>query len=99
VLLTVLCAESEADRFSGLILRETTAFGVRRRVAERRKLRREIRKAKTRYGVVELKVGLLGGEVVQAAPEYESCRKLAAKAGVPVRRVFEAAAQALKVRA
>ena len=38
VLLTVLCAEAEADRFSEMMLRETSAFGVRRYAAERRKL-------------------------------------------------------------
>ncbi len=41
VLLTVLCAEADADKFSELMLRETTAFGVRKTIAERRKLRRE----------------------------------------------------------
>ena len=30
VLLTVLCAEAGADKFSEMILRETSAFGVRR---------------------------------------------------------------------
>jgi uncharacterized protein (TIGR00299 family) protein len=98
VLLTLLCVESEADRFSELILRETTAFGVRRRLAERRKLKREIRKVKTEFGAVDVKVGLLGGQVVQAAPEYESCRKLALKANAPVKLVFAAATQAMKAR-
>ena len=36
VLLTVLCAEAEADRFSELMLRETSTFGIRRYTAERR---------------------------------------------------------------
>ena len=40
VLLSVLCAEPDADRFCELLLRETSAFGVRRTIAERRKLRR-----------------------------------------------------------
>ncbi len=47
VLLTVLCAETDADKFSELILRETTAFGVRKTIAERRKLRREFADVKT----------------------------------------------------
>jgi len=98
VLLTLLCVESEADRFSELVLRETTAFGVRRRLSERRKLKREIRKVKTKFGVVEVKVGMFGGKVVQVAPEYESCRKLAVKSGVPVRLVHVAAVQSLKIR-
>jgi len=96
VLLTVLCAESDADRFSEMILRETTAFGVRRRLSERRKLKRETRRVRTRLGTVDVKVGLLGGKVVQAAPEYESCRRLAAKAGVPVRQAYDLALRTLK---
>src|SRR5438128_920654 len=40
VLLTVLCAEAAADKFSELVLRETTTFGIRRHSAQRRKLRR-----------------------------------------------------------
>jgi uncharacterized protein (TIGR00299 family) protein len=95
VLLTVLCAEADADRFAELILRETTAFGVRRTVAERRKLRREFATVKTRFGPVAVKFGKLDGKVVQAAPEFESCRKLADQKKVPVKRIYEAAVKAL----
>jgi uncharacterized protein (DUF111 family) len=96
VLLTVLCAEAEADQFSALILRETTAFGVRRTVAERRKLRREFTTVKTPWGPVTVKLGRLNGTVVQAAPEYESCRQLAAKKKVAVKDIYAAATRALK---
>ena len=90
VLLTVLCTEIDADKFSELMLRETTAFGVRKTIAERRKLRREFAEVKTAFGKVTVKTGRLGGKVVQAAPEFESAKKLAAKAGVPVKQIFEA---------
>jgi len=79
-----------------LILRETTAFGVRKTIAERRKLRREFAEVKTAFGKVAVKIGRLGGKVVQAAPEFESAKKVAAKAGVPVKRVFEAAIKSAK---
>jgi hypothetical protein len=92
VLLTVLCAEAEADKFAELMLRETTAFGVRKTIAERRKLRREFVETNTEFGKVTVKIGRLGGKMVQAAPEYESAKKVAAKAGVPVKQVFEAVA-------
>jgi len=92
VLLTVLCAEAEADRFAELMLRETTAFGVRKSIAERRKLRREFREVATEFGKVTVKIGRLGGKVLQAAPEFESVKKAAAKAGVPVKKVFETVA-------
>ncbi len=94
ILLTVLCAENDADKFSEMILRETTAFGVRKTIAERRKLRREFAEVKTPFGKVTVKIGRIGGKVVQAAPEFESARKLAIKAKVPVKEIFEAAAAA-----
>lgn len=94
VLLTVLCAEADADKFSELMLRATTAFGVRRTIAERRKLRREFTTVKTKFGPVTVKLGKLNGKVVQAAPEFESCKKLAAQKKVPLRQVYEAASKA-----
>lgn len=95
VLLTVLCAEAEADKFSELLLRETTAFGVRRTIAERRKLKREFVTVKTKFGPVTVKLGKLNGKVVQAAPEFESCKKLAAQKKVPLRQVYEAASKTM----
>src|ERR1035437_2486684 len=90
VLLTVLCAETDADKFSELMLRETTAFGVRKTIAERRKLRREFAEVKTAFGEVTVKIGRLGGKVVQAAPEFEPAKKLAAQKKVPLKQIYEA---------
>src|ERR1017187_7350627 len=87
VLLTLLCAENDADKFSELILRETTAFGVRKTIAERRKLRREFAEVKTAFGKVTVKIGKLGGRVVQAAPEFESAKKLAVQKKVTVKLI------------
>jgi len=94
VLLTVLCAQSDADKFSEMMLRETSAFGVRRHPAERRKLRREFTTVKTPFGEVTVKIGKLDGKIVQAAPEFESCRKVAEAAKVSVKEVYEAALRA-----
>jgi pyridinium-3,5-bisthiocarboxylic acid mononucleotide nickel chelatase len=94
VLLTVLCAEAEADKFSELLVRETSSFGVRRHNAERRKLQREFMAVQTPHGAVTVKVGRLDGKVLQAAPEYESCRKLADEAQVPLKEIYEAAVRA-----
>ena len=96
VLLTVLCAEADADRYSEMILRETTALGVRRHAADRRKLRREVVTVETPLGQVRVKLGRLNGELVQAAPEYESCRDIAAKAAVPLKAVYAAAQKSLE---
>src|ERR1017187_7950931 len=94
VLLTVLCAEADADKFSEMLMRETSAFGVRRYTAERRKLRREFVTVDTTRGSVTVKVGRLDGKVLQAAPEFESCKKAADQAKVPLKEVYEAALRA-----
>ena len=97
VLLSVLCAETEADRFGELILRETTAFGVRRQLMERRKLKREFTTVSTAFGDVQVKLGSLDGQVLQAAPEFESCRRAAEARGVTVKNVYEAALRAVRL--
>lgn len=91
VLLTVLCASAEQDRFTELLLRETTAFGVRRTSCERRKLKREIVSVNTTFGSVEVKVGRLDGRKVQTSPEFESCRRLAEAKDVPIKAIYQAA--------
>jgi uncharacterized protein (TIGR00299 family) protein len=91
LLLTVLCATGDADKFSELILRQTSAFGLRRYQAERRKLRREFNVVRTPYGDVSIKIGKLGDQILQAAPEFESCKKLAEKEKLPLKQVYEAA--------
>jgi hypothetical protein len=94
VLLTVLCAEAEADKFSEMLARDTSTFGIRRYVAERRKLQREFITVQTPYGAVTMKVGRLDRKVLQAAPEFESCCKLAEQAKVPLKEIYEAALRA-----
>ncbi len=91
VLLTVLCAVADVDRFTARILKHTSAFGVRRSVLERRKLKREFVTVKTDFGEIPIKLGTLDGERVQAAPEYDVCKAKAIQAGVPLRTVFDAA--------
>ena len=95
VLLTVLCEAADADRFCEMLLRETSTFGVRRHYAERRKLRREFVDVQTPHGAVTVKLGKLDGKVLQAAPEFESCRKLAAQTNVPVKQIYQEALRAL----
>ncbi|HWQ92871.1 MAG TPA: nickel pincer cofactor biosynthesis protein LarC [Clostridia bacterium] len=94
VLLTVLCSEGAADTLTELMLRETTAFGVRRHSAERRKLQREFVPVRTEFGEVTIKLGKLDGKVVQRAPEFESCKAAAERTGAPLKEVYAAALRA-----
>jgi len=96
VLLTILCNGVDVDRFSEKILRETSAFGVRYRNVDRRKLQREQCTVDTLFGQVQVKLGRLNGKIIQASPEYESCRELASKKGVALKDVYAAAQNALE---
>ncbi len=89
--LTVLCHPDKTGAMSRILFTETSAFGVRIHTARRYKLRREFRDVETPYGTVRIKLGFLGNDFVQAAPEFESCRAAAEAAGVSVRDVFLAA--------
>jgi len=91
VVLRALADESTLTRVEEAFFGETGTLGVRRHRVERSKCERTWVKVKTPYGVVRVKVGTRGGEVISAAPEYEDCKAAAAKAKVPVRKVLDAA--------
>jgi uncharacterized protein (DUF111 family) len=91
VLLTILCATADADQFSQFLLTETSAFGVRRSTAERRKLQRASATVSTPYGEIAIKLGKLNGQVLHATPEFESCKLAAERAHVPIVHVYRAA--------
>ncbi|MFA6170473.1 MAG: nickel pincer cofactor biosynthesis protein LarC [Candidatus Margulisiibacteriota bacterium] len=82
--LTVLCRPEDKDRQLELVYKLTTTLGVRVFLASREVLRRKFIKVKTKYGKVKVKLGLLAGQVITAAPEYEDLKKLAGKHRVPL---------------
>ena len=96
VMLSVLCEESTVAALTDLIFAETSAFGLRVEKVVRLKLTRRFEQVRTEFGEVTVKLGLKGERVVQVAPEFESCRAVAEKAGVPLRAVYAAAIAAWK---
>jgi hypothetical protein len=90
-LLTVLCNPAESAALERLILTETSTLGVRIRQERRTCLERRHIPVATEYGEIRIKVGTLGGETMNAAPEYEDCRAAAAKHGVAIKQVQQAA--------
>jgi uncharacterized protein (TIGR00299 family) protein len=91
-LITVLCQPELADHLTALLFRETTTLGVRRSNVQRQCLEREIVDVETSFGVVRMKVGRLNGRIMNAAPEYEDCRRIAESRGVPLKEVLAEAA-------
>ena len=90
-LVSVLTEPAWVEALSEILFRETSTLGLRVMEVARRCLEREWREVETEYGRVRVKLGLLRGEIVTAAPEYEDCKRLALARGAPVKAVYEAA--------
>jgi uncharacterized protein (TIGR00299 family) protein len=88
-LLSVICANDRTDDIAGIVLSETTSFGVRITTAERRCLNRRWETISTRFGDIRVKIGSVGDQPVKATPEYEDCRCAAETHAVPIREVYE----------
>jgi len=90
-LLTVLCNPADSAALERLILTETSTLGVRIRQERRTCLERRHIPVATEYGEIRIKVGTLGGETMNAAPEYEDCHAAAARHKVAIKQVQQAA--------
>ncbi len=88
VKLTVITRPGQRDELASLVLRETSAIGVRFYPAARLKLAREKEERITSLGAVTVKVIRDGETVVRVTPEYDSCRRIAAERGVPLLEVY-----------
>lgn len=99
IVLSVLCDYEKLPMVLQILLRETTTLGVRVQEVERLCLPREIWEVMTPYGMVKVKVAKLGDEIVNIAPEYEDCRRLALERGVSLKEVMSAAVAAARNKA
>ena len=92
-LLQVLAPGEAVDALSRIVFKETTTIGIRRHAVDRTILERHFVDVATEYGTVKIKVSELDGEIVNFAPEYEDCARIARERNVPLKRI-----QALAVK-
>lgn len=85
-LLRVIATSETREDLVAIIFNETTTLGLRIYEAERRVQARVHETVETPFGPVRVKVGEYG-----ASPEYEDCRELALKTGVPLKEIFAVA--------
>jgi uncharacterized protein (DUF111 family) len=90
VRLTLLCHESQQNRFIDFIFRQTTSLGVRVRSVQRAELDRDSIMVRREGRQFSIKRGLgPAGEVLNEAPEFEDLKKLAREEGGPLKKVFQ----------
>ena len=85
----VLCHHSMKDAIIARLLSETTTAGVRFHEMHRQILEREQISVQTTFGEVKVKrIKTLDGST-RLVPEYDDCRKIALKQGIPIREVYK----------
>lgn len=94
LLVRVLCDAVSVDKLCETLFRETTTLGALYFPVQRRKLARKVIEVETKYGRVHVKLGLLGSEIINIAPEYEDCKKIADEQGVALKEIYRAAMEA-----
>ncbi len=85
----VLCPEARREAVVARLLGETTSIGVRYYGVHRRILSREIRDMETPYGVVQVKCITYPDGRLRMAPEYEACKTIALRDGLPIQTVYD----------
>ena len=96
VLLSVLCPPEKIDTIEQILFRETGTLGIRRYSVSRHKLERRAHTVETPWGPIAGKLGWLPGAPPSFSPEFESCQRVAAEQGLPLRAVYEAAQKAFE---
>jgi uncharacterized protein (TIGR00299 family) protein len=90
-MLSLMVDEPKLDGALGILFSETTTIGVRMHPVERRKLDREEATVATAFGPVGVKIAKLDGRVMNVAPEYRDCLRVAEEKKAPLKDVYQAA--------
>jgi len=96
-LVRVLAPPELARALSGILFAETTTLGVRTYEVARYAMERRIVHVETEFGSVPVKVASDGTGIVNMEPEFDACRALAERHGVPLKQVMAAAQRAAAV--
>ncbi|MFQ5792958.1 MAG: nickel pincer cofactor biosynthesis protein LarC [Acidobacteriota bacterium] len=89
--LTVIAEPFRRQVLAEILFAESTTLGLRWYESERQTLERKLVPVRTRFGRVSVKLGLRDGKVMNIAPEFEECRRIAQARGVSLKAVLQAA--------
>jgi hypothetical protein len=95
---TVLGPLRLRQEMADIFFAESTTLGLRYSEVEREVLERKLVPVATRFGKVTVKLGLRDGQILNAAPEFEDCRRLASRNGVSLKEVQQAALAAWRAK-
>ena len=93
-LVSIVALPADREALAGLLFRETTTIGVRFQEMDRERLEREEVTVETPLGPVRFKLAARNGDLVNAAPEFDDCLRLAERHDLPVKAVQSLATKA-----
>jgi uncharacterized protein (TIGR00299 family) protein len=88
-LLSVIAEPRHRDKMSEIIFAETSTVGLRYYLVSRRILKREMKKVKTRFGEVTVKIVEQPDGSRRAAPEYDDLKRIATARKIPLKLVHD----------
>ena len=92
-LLSVLVPKDKEREATEVILRETPTLGIRTRLVDRYVAGRQMVTIETKMGLINVKVKLLDGKAISAAPEPDEVRRIALESGTPFQEVYQQATE------
>ena len=87
-MLSCLIDESLKLEVADFIMLETTTLGIRVRSVDRIEAERKLEKFASSVGEINVKLKKQNGVLVSISPEYEDCKKIADRLGMPLARVY-----------
>ena len=97
-MLSVLMHPQDLPVLEKIILTETTTLGMRYYDVARHCSERSFIEVKLPQGSVKVKFSQAGGQILNIAPEFEDCRKLAEASKMPLKKIMQMAAAAAEVQ-
>jgi len=89
VKISILCGAEHLSGIEEILWLQTSTFGLRIGRVAKKMLKRDFSKRWTKYGAVSVKNAYLRGRKIKSKPEYEDCKRLAAKKGVSVKAIYD----------
>jgi uncharacterized protein (DUF111 family) len=88
ILIKVICPPDKKSALATILFQESTTAGIRSYQADRVKLVRKTTTIATPFGTLPVKVFISPDGDYFASPEYDQCKKIAKKQGIPLKKVY-----------
>jgi uncharacterized protein (DUF111 family) len=89
--ISALVEKDKKDEAAAIILKETSSLGLRFSEVNRIEAERKVKTVKTSFGEIRVKFAYFEGELVNVAPEFECCKKIAEKKKIPLKKIYQEA--------